>query len=78
MLIHEQVDRVAGMAFPYAGRFMPLHGTTMSTTLVIFLILRQAGRISSFLPPEGEARRAGWHPAPQNAKGFCHDRPRTT
>ncbi len=52
MLIYEQVDRVAGMAFPYAGRFMPHHGTTMSTN-VGHLPGTPAGGVNLLLPPAG-------------------------
>jgi hypothetical protein len=54
MLIYEQIYRVDRVTFHYAGKLMPLHGPAMIAMLVIFLVLRRVGRISSSHPPEGE------------------------
>lgn len=52
MLIHDQMHRVERRAFPYAGRFVPLHGTAMNTNVGHFPGTLAGGK-NLLLPPAG-------------------------
>ena len=52
MLIYEQIYRVGRWAFPYAGKFEPLHGSVMIAN-VGHLPGTPAGGKNLLLPPAG-------------------------